>query len=261
MGTLSRWKKKAFFMKRRQKLVSLAAVVLTTLTSTGMAGVAFADTTQNDQKQTPVNTTLTAPTNTTNPIPPQPDGGGAGSDGNGTDSNNKNNQISGNFGIAYQPKSFSFSSNLNASGAQDISITNPNQSKNATYNVGVKDTLHNQKGWTLTAQLQWSGNKSIAGATINTTSSGKVMNNTNNGTSNFMSTDLKPVSTTEATGTPNLSINNSAQTVMSGTQGQMHNAIYDFDLGNITLHIPETSTVVADNYSGNVNWNLEMAAN
>ncbi|EMF0618184.1 hypothetical protein G9L34_003156, partial [Enterococcus hirae] len=35
-----------------------------------------------------------------------------------------------------------------------------------------------------------------------------------------------------------------------------HNAVYDYDLGNVTLRIPETKYVQPGKYSGNIEWNL-----
>jgi hypothetical protein len=45
---------------------------------------------------------------------------------------------------------------------------------------------------------------------------------------------------------------------VTGVKNVVHNAVYNFGLGDITLHIPDTLTVSAGNYTGNVNWNLAM---
>ncbi|HGF7600358.1 TPA: WxL domain-containing protein [Enterococcus hirae] len=237
-------------MKKFKTLVSTASVLGATLISSG-AVFAASTTSSESNANTPITTTLQAPSNPTNPTPPQPDG--AGQSGN---SNNANNNVSGTFGIAYQPKSFSFETNdLKSTGAQSITATNPH---NAPYNVGVKDMTHDNKGWTLTAKLTWKGN-AIPGATIGTTNAnGTVNKNINKGNgSNFnSSSDLVPA--TGVIGTHNLSINTSATKVMEGVAGEIHNAVYDYALGTVTLDIPDTSTVVAGTYSGNVNWNLQV---
>jgi hypothetical protein len=109
--------------------------------------------------------------------------------------------VNGTFGIAYQPSKLTFSTkSLNSSCEQAIPITKEYNVMGATYNVGVnvgfKDMTHDTKGWTLTAQLQWTGS-GITGATINTTSKASINRNTNNRTNNFMSNDLQSVHATE----------------------------------------------------------------
>lgn len=236
-------------MKKSKALFSLVSLLSTTIIGSGSV---FAATTggASSQQNTPVTTTLQAPSNPANPTPPQPDGPNQG--GN---SNNSNNNVQGTFGIAYQPKAFSFTTDsLNSNGEQVISVSNPHTG--STYNVGVKDMTHDTRGWTLTAQLNWTGS-AITGATIETTNTnGSVNKNVNTGGDFSASTDL--VSTTDATGTANLSINNAAQTVMSGKEGVIHNAVYDYALGNVSLKIPDTSVVAAGQYSGNVDWNLSI---
>ncbi|MFP7386238.1 WxL domain-containing protein [Enterococcus hirae] len=236
-------------MKKFKTLVSTVSVLSATLISSG-AVFAASNGSATEQKQTPITTNLQAPSNPGNPTPPQPDG--PNQDNN---SNNTNNNVNGTFGIAYQPSGFTFTTdNLSSTGEQLIPITNNHQ--NATYNVGVKDMTHDTKGWTLTAQLSWTTN-SIQGATIETTNNGEVKKNINTGGDFNNSKDLIPV-TSGVTGTNNLSINSSPQNVMVGQEGTIHNAVYDYDLGSVSLKIPDTSTVSAGSYSGNVNWNLQV---
>ncbi|MGL9847776.1 hypothetical protein IGJ91_002946 [Enterococcus sp. DIV0765f] len=236
-------------MKKSKALFSLVSLLSTTVIGSGSV---FAATTggASSQQNTPVTTTLQAPSNPTNPTPPQPDG-----PNQGDNSNNNNNNVQGTFGIAYQPKAFSFTTDsLNSNGEQVIPVSNPHAG--ATYNVGVKDMTHDTRGWTLTAQLNWNGS-AITGATIETSNAtGSVNKNNNTGGDFNAATDL--VATTDATGTANLSINNAAQTVMTGKEGVIHNAVYDYSLGNVSLKIPDTSVVAAGQYSGNVDWNLSV---
>lgn len=236
-------------MKKFKTLVSTASVLGATLISSG-AVFAASTTSSESNANTPITTTLKAPSNPTNPTPPQPDG--PNQNGN---SNNNNNDVQGTFGIAYQPKAFSFTTdNLSSSGEQIIPVSNPHAG--SPYNVGVKDMTHDTRGWTLTAQLNWTGS-AIEGATIETkNTSGSVNKNINTGGDFTASTDLG--STTDVTGTSNLSINNAAQTVMQGKQGIIHNAVYDYALGEVSLKIPNTGIVSAGSYSGNVNWNLQV---
>ena len=236
-------------MKKSKTVFSLVSLLGTTLIGSG--GVfAATDGGTAPQQNTPITTTLQAPSNPSNPTPPQPDGPNQG--GN---SNNTNNNVQGTFGIAYQPKSFSFTTdNLSSTGEQVIPVSNPHAG--ATYNVGVKDMTHDTRGWTLTAQLNWTGS-AITGATIETkNTNGAVNKNVNTGGDFTSSTDLVP--TTDATGTANLSINNAAQAVMTGKEGVIHNTVYEYALGDVSLKIPDTSVVSAGQYSGNVDWDLSV---
>jgi hypothetical protein len=221
-----------------------------------MAGVAFADTVDDaTHKSTPVTTTLDANNNPDNPIPPQSTNGPADPD----KSNNKNDNLNGNFGIAYQPDNFSFSANL-GSGEQTIPITN---TKNASYDVGVEDKKHDYKGWTLKASFVWnSDSPQIAGASIKTSTTGTVLENTNNSTT-YNSAFLKPT-TMKITEPTNLTINGTENIALNAPTiqtGAAYDSVYDLQLGNVSLVIPNAENVNTGTYSGNVNWNLEMAAN
>lgn len=235
-------------MKKFKTLVSTASILGATLISSG-AVFAASTTSGSSNAETPITTTLQAPSNPTNPTPPQPDGADQGAN-----SNNKNNNITGTFGIAYQPTGFTFTTNsLNSTGSQSIPVTNPHGS--APYNVGVKDMTHDTQGWKLTAQLTWNG-KDITGSTIKTTNVGEVKKNINKGVDFNANNDL--VASSGVTGTANLSINGSPQDVMVAQKDVIHDAVYDYALGNVSLEIPNTSVVSAGSYSGNVNWNLQV---
>ena len=165
------------------------------------------------------------------------------------------NKSVGLLGIAYQPTQFTIGrTQLNESGPQTIEIP-----AKEGFHIGVKD--HTQKAipWTLSARLEWVG-KVIPGATIKTTNeTGTVMNNTNDGTSPFdASRDLKEINE-EVVGEKNVEIGTTNTQIMQAKSDKTHDAIYDYDFGNVSLDIPEVGEVPGDVYSGNVCWELTNA--
>lgn len=237
-------------MRKSKTLLSLVSVLGIGVIGGSSAFAATANNT-NESKNTDVSVTLQAPSNPTNPTPPQPDGPNQG--GN---SNNTNNNVNGTFGLAYQPTAFSFTTDqLKSTGEQVIPVSNPH---NSTFNVGVKDMTHDTRGWTLKVGLNWTGNKSVAGATIETTNAtGAVNKNINTGGDFDAATNLVPV-TSGVTGAQNYSINTAPGTIMTGQDGVVHNAVYDYNLGNVSLKIPDTTNVVATTYQAQVKWDLEL---
>lgn len=218
-----------------KKLALLSAVAVSSAALLGGAS-AFAATDSNDatQSETPVTATFNLPDGGgTNPTPP---GGG---DGDNTD-----NELTTEWGIAYQPTTFDFgTTKLKESGEQIIPAT-----KKSSFNVGVKDKTRGTKGWTLKASLQWQGD-AIEGAKITTTGDGTV--NINKG-----GDVLEPV-TDEVTGRSNVEITSGSEAlIMTGSKGVRHNSVYDYDLGDVSLHIADAGKVEGKSYSGKVVWNL-----
>lgn len=222
-----------------KKLALLSAVAVSSAALLGGAN-AFAATDSNDatQTETPVTATFTLPDGGgVNPTPP---GGGDGDNGD--------NELPGEWGIAYQPKSFNFpETQLQESGEQTIQAT-----KTKSFNVGVKDKTRGTKGWELKASLSWTGD-AIEGAKITTTASGEVKVNKNTG-EEFQSSDL--VATDKATGVSNVEINSTENVVMTGNPGERHNDVYDYDLGDVSLHLADAGQVEGKSYNGKVVWNL-----
>ena len=98
------------------------------------------------------------------------------------------------------------------------------------------------------ASLQWQGD-AIEGAKITTTGDGTV--NINKG-----GDVLEPV-TDEVTGRSNVEITSGSEAlIMTGSEGVRHNSVYDYDLGNVSLHIADAGKVEGKSYSGKVVWNL-----
>lgn len=187
--------------------------------------------------KTPITAVLTAPDGK-NPNPP---------------GDEQTNIPNGNFGIAYIPTAFSFSGELK-SGAMSISDT----SGKSTH-VGVKDSTFSNKGWDLTASINWV--TAIDGATLNM-NIGSVKENTNNGVNAFVPSDLitPPSDLTGAFSTPasTVTLNNSPSNILEAKDNFIYRGTYDVELSNISLEIADGSKVVAGTYKGNIDWNLAL---
>ena len=209
--------------------------------------------------QTPVTADLTTP-NTPTPKPP--------SDPNDpTKTENEQGTVNGeygNLGIAYYPKGFSFTGNLGESMLTLHDSGSNDTSKQATYNVGVKDSTRQNNHWTLYAQLNWNTDCELPGATItiDNPDNGKVKLNTNNGVSNFSTSDLVAQSDVQGTISSSVTINNIQTPIMTKDMGTVGKGTYDYSLGSVgslTLTIPNATDLVAKQYGGNVNWNLQIS--
>ncbi|MGM0325238.1 hypothetical protein IGJ18_002800 [Enterococcus sp. AZ078] len=157
------------------------------------------------------------------------------------------------YGIAYMPKVFNFVSKLEDSGNQIIPLTNAGSHN---YHVAVRDQRMIKDSWVLQAQLMWDG-KEIPGAEILTLHQGNnVLKNINNGEKDFTNNDLIECPTNDVSGVQKVVIGSSGPIPIMTAQDVEHNAVYDYDLGNVTLRIPETKYVQPGKYSGNIEWNL-----
>jgi len=154
------------------------------------------------------------------------------------------------YGIAYMPKAFSIpSTQLTDEAIQNIPI-----SSTSDYHVAVRDQRMTQGGWTLQAQLVWNGNV-LQGSYIQTgNGNGEVKKNTNNGQTNYQSSDLVANDGT-VIGESNVKITNTPTIIMTG-QNVSRNGVYDYDLGNVSLILENANTIQAGKYTGNINWNL-----
>ncbi|EOA3444236.1 BspA family leucine-rich repeat surface protein [Enterococcus hirae] len=172
-----------------------------------------------------------------------------------TSVDNKKLNPTGSLGLAYYPTTFKIgSTDLHSSGQQKILIP-----KTDSFNVGVKDRTRTKNEWYVTAQLIWD-NIPIPNAYIQTTNShGTVMQNISTGLGTYSpSTDLKALSDNGITGTVNDQITTVPNTIMKSINGgsAVNNGVYDYDLGDLKLVIPDVSQVRAGTYSGQVEWNL-----
>ncbi|EMF0615136.1 WxL domain-containing protein, partial [Enterococcus faecium] len=205
-------------------------------------------------ESTPVTTILTVPHTDTPKAP--------------TASNNNNptnKQVvvegeNGNLGIAYYPESFKFSGQLGNSSLQ-LSDSEDNNSLNSTYNIGITDNTHTHNSWTLTAKLTWTKGQ-LPGSTIKlSNSNGVVKQNKNNGTNNFQGSDLVDQDPKVVTGNSDVSIGESAQTIMSKPNSTIGIGTYDYqlaELGHLQLNIPNATSLQAGTYTGQVTWDLAI---
>ncbi|NTP84563.1 WxL domain-containing protein [Enterococcus faecium] len=225
-------------MKKFTSLFS-AGIILSTMVGGGLTAFADSDVVADDTKTTPVHAAFTLPENGgENPsVPEDPD-----------NNDNTNNESTKAFAIAYQPKKFEFgTTELQESGEQTIASKNTNP-----YRVGVKDKRRENKGWTLTAQLEWSGdNKDQMAGTSIKVSGAEVKKNVNGKTEGAVNPD-------GVSGQTDFSIGSTAVNVMTASAKQ-RNDVYDDKLSNVSLVIPEAKNVAAGDYNGTVTWSLTSA--
>lgn len=170
-----------------------------------------------------------------------------------TSSDNTKLDPAGSLGLAYYPTTFTLdSAELQSSGQQEIPIP-----KTTSFNVGVKDRTRTQDEWYVTAQLIWDKIQ-IPNAYIQATNSnGTVMQNISTGSGNYDPiTDLQSLQGSGITGMANYKITTMPNTIMESSGSTVNNGVYDYDLGDLKLVIPDVSQVRAGTYSGQVEWNL-----
>ncbi|ENO8770571.1 BspA family leucine-rich repeat surface protein [Enterococcus faecium] len=171
-----------------------------------------------------------------------------------TTTDNIKNEISNNLGILYYPKEFSTGKQeLKSKGSQSIGVE-----KEESFNIGILDFKNEKSPWKLTAQLNWMGNP-VKGAYLQTRNElGKVYKNVNDGTSKFNpNRDLVECGDT-VSGSINVVINSSENLIISKNSQHIDNGVYDYNFGDVTLEIPETSNITPNSYKGQVIWNLQI---
>ena len=227
------------------RLLGAALLASTTLLGAGQAFAAVSEPSTPDpaQAKTPVSAVLTVNNTPTTPTPPQGPNGGTDA-GTG---------ITGLFGIAYAPKALSGTAQLQEQGQTEISLSNNSATNSQNkYNVGVQDkTRAKDRNWTLSAQLEWTGDDQgyMNGTTV-TATGGNVKLNTSGALSELANGE---VTTDKAA----LTISkDSATTIMTATKGKTLNGVYNYQFQNPKLVIPNSENVAAGTYSGNIVWNL-----
>lgn len=177
----------------------------------------------------------------TQPVPPLvPEGG--------TDTGTG---ITGLFGIAYAPNALQGTAQLNETGSTEVSLASAGNTTKK-YNVGVQDkTRAKDRNWTLSAQLEWTGDNKdyMNGATI-TATGGKVQLNE--------AGKLKELADAEVTtAAANLTISKDAPVeIMAAQKRKTMNGVYNYQFQEPKLVIPQSQNVTAGTYSGNINWTL-----
>lgn len=184
---------------------------------------------------------------------------------------NKKTEINNSyFGISYVPENFNFSSVKleDTVGSQTI---NALKSKNAeesrrstkTFNIGVKDKRRESTNdWTLSAKLNSKIGEDAEGMTISIDSkTNEVKRNMNDGKRDFQEQDLtdqvKKSGKEEVAKMDKVTLTQENKPVMYTTGEQFVNGVYDLDLGNVSLTIPDTSKAKAQNISTSIQWTLE----
>lgn len=225
-------------MKKQALLAAISLVAPVMMGSTGV----FADTTLTSST-TGVKANFTIPSvDNNNPTPNNPSGSGSSSDDNNT---NLPLNPDGNFGLAYVPYGLDFGTiQLNNTGTMTKSIDLP---EGKTLNVGVKDTLHNSQGWSLSAQF--TGDLANEGVTIGTTTNKAQVYDATGHLQDLTKTDMINV-------TPNAKINSSQQVIMEGNKGNVFAGTYDMNLGTVSLEIPDASIISQGQTTGTITWNL-----
>lgn len=156
----------------------------------------------------------------------------------------------GSLSIAYMPKLFTIKAKLHDSGKQSIPIP-----KDRSYHIGVRDRTNSADSWKLQAQLIWE-DKPILGGTLKIKNPGIVKKNLNDGTSQFNPDTDFASANNEVTGAINPTIETDAPSLIMEANKTTKNAIYDYELNELTFDIEDTSKVEPRIYTGNVNWNI-----
>lgn len=176
------------------------------------------------------------------------------------------------FGIAYKPKQFNIGEEVKLADSneeQNVVMQGPTNQEGATksFHVAVKDKRREKnRSWTLKAKLESAIDDEKLGISIKTgTKADSVHRNINNGTDEFQEAHLisqvqKDNSENEVTNTENLIITTSDKDVMKTVGGKFVNGVYDLELPQVELNIPDASKVAAQTLSTKVVWTLENAA-
>ncbi|HFD0793282.1 TPA: BspA family leucine-rich repeat surface protein [Enterococcus faecium] len=173
---------------------------------------------------------------------------------------NKKITTEGNIGFVYLPnKFFTAKTKLQEEGEQIIPFN-----KKESLNIGVRDLSQSTSSWSVTGQLNWLS-KEIPGAYIQIESNkDSIKKNINDNVKDFDSShDLVDVNEEVSTAPSSdgyLKItSNSTNRLIEANTNKTHDEIYDYNLGNASLVIPNTKYVQAGEHTATVEWNLTNA--
>lgn len=177
-----------------------------------------------------------------------------------TSPDNKKIESTGPLGMVYLPQQFATNSTtLKDSGKQEILVN-----KSSSLNIGVRDITETNDSWNMTGQLKWNGS-SISGAYIQLdANANSIKINQNDNVSPYDATrDLTSANEEIMIGNAeegHIKItSDSANIVMKANPEKKKDAIYDYNLGEVSLVIPDAGVVKDGNYSANLEWNLSNA--
>ena len=173
---------------------------------------------------------------------------------------NKKLTTEGIVGFVYLPNQFfTAETKLQEEGEQRIPFN-----KKQSLNIGVRDLSQSRSSWSVTGQLNWLS-KEIPGAYIQIENNkDSIKKNINDNVKDFDSSrDLVDVNE-EVSAAPSsdgyLKItSNSANRLIEANTNKTHDDIYDYDLGNADLVIPDTKYVQEGKHTAAVEWNLTNA--
>ncbi|MEB5927561.1 toxin Cry1Ac domain D-VI-related protein [Enterococcus faecalis] len=221
------------------KYIRLGMFIFFPLLSTNLVDKNVLAVEPNPQKgQTSIETILSLPDFS---VPTPPKGSEGGED--------QITSITGPFGIAYVPKSFTFNAVLNESGKQSIPLVKTNDSA-TKFNVGVRDkTRKKDQNWELKASLSWEDKeKYLAGSSIEAENV-TVKENKEGVLQPITNNEVKSISST-------LKISSIENTVMAAVKGKHLNGTYNYQFENPHLVLPDVYSVASGSYKGNIHWNL-----
>lgn len=164
-----------------------------------------------------------------------------------SDNNIKNLSEKDNYlGISLYPPSLSFIGEIN----NNNNLTLNGYNKDNLYNVEVNDTLKIAKHWKLTANFNWENNELPGSQIVFANADGLVKQKITNGMASQKS----------VIGKKNIILKSGQGStyIMYKDNNTMGEGKYDYDLGQPTLVIPNSPSIEAKTYSGNIDWNLAL---
>ncbi|MCR1928068.1 WxL domain-containing protein [Enterococcus gallinarum] len=176
---------------------------------------------------------------------------------------NKKTEINNSyFGISYVPSTFDFgTTKLQDSVNEQTIITKHNEEKE--FHVGVKDKRRGDtQSWSLNVKHNINIDNDYQGINLTIPTDGEVQRNMNDGITPFKEGDLvgqvQKNGQNEVNKTENeqLTITSEDKTIMYANGGQFVNGVYDLELGDVSLQIPDPSRVPDQTFKGNVTWTL-----
>lgn len=163
------------------------------------------------------------------------------------------------FGISYVPQTISFNKTAlpDVVGTQEVSMVN----QGGTLNIGVKDkTREDGRSWTLTGKVNSNLSTNNAGIALKLESKRDVMRNINDGEQSFESADLieqvKKSGNNEVNANKNITLNTESQSIMY-SDGYFVNGVYDYEVSDAKLIIPDVDQAIPENIGTTIQWNLE----
>ncbi|MDF3826012.1 BspA family leucine-rich repeat surface protein [Enterococcus faecium] len=178
---------------------------------------------------------------------------------NTTVDNKKLNTV-GDIGFVYLPEHFlTTETKLQDEGEQRIRFN-----KKQSLNIGVRDLSQSKSYWSVSGQLNWL-RKEIPGAYIQIESNkDSIKKNINDNVNDFDSShDLVDANEEVSTAPSNdgyLKITSSSvNRLIEANTDKTHDDIYDYNLGNASLVIPDTKYVQEGEHTATVEWNLTNA--